>query len=81
MTNLRYSRAGFLDLVKKGQQFSLVRLLFKPIGKFVETYFLKKGFLDGLPGFIISMNAAHSIFLKYAYLIENRKAENEDTHR
>jgi hypothetical protein len=45
-------------------------LILKPIGKFIETYIFKRGFLDGLPGFIISINAAHSMFLKYAYLSE-----------
>jgi glycosyltransferase involved in cell wall biosynthesis len=70
LTNLSFSRLGSLDLKSKGQKPSLIRLVLKPIGKFLETYFLKRGFLDGLPGFIISVNAAHSIFLKYAYLME-----------
>jgi glycosyltransferase involved in cell wall biosynthesis len=79
LTNLNFSRLGFMDLRRKGQAASLTKLVFKPIGKFLETYFLKRGCLDGLPGFIISVNAAHSMFLKYAYLIEARI--NEDTHR
>lgn len=72
LTNLNFSRLGSRDLQKRGQRPSLFRLLVKPLGKFLETYFLKRGFLDGLPGFIISVNAAHSMFLKYAYLIEDR---------
>jgi glycosyltransferase involved in cell wall biosynthesis len=70
MTNLRFSKLGFQDLRKKGQAASLPRLVLKPVGKFLETYLVKRGFLDGMPGFIISVNAAHSMFLKYAYLIE-----------
>jgi glycosyltransferase involved in cell wall biosynthesis len=72
LTNLRFSKLGSLDLQKAGQQASVPRIIFKPIGKFIETYFFKKGFLDGLPGFIICMNAAHSMFLKYAYLSETK---------
>jgi len=72
LTNLRYSKQGFRDLFSKGQRPSLIKLFFKPLGKFIETYLLKKGFLDGLPGLIISVNAAHSMFLKYAYLYEVR---------
>lgn len=72
LTNLRFSKLGCEDLRKKGKEASVLKLLFKPIGKFVETYILKRGFLDGLPGFIISVNAAHSMFLKYAYLCEAR---------
>jgi glycosyltransferase involved in cell wall biosynthesis len=69
-TNMRYARQGALDLKTKGAPPSYVKLLLKPLGKFLETYFLKRGCLDGLPGFIISVNAAHSMFLKYAYLLE-----------
>ncbi len=70
LTNLRFSRLGSMDLIRKGQKPSVFKLLAKPVGKFLETYLLKGGILDGLPGFIISVNAAHSIFLKYAYLLE-----------
>jgi len=79
-TNLRFSRLGSETLRKKGQQKNLFRLLFKPIGKFIETYFAKGGFRDGIPGFIISVNAAHSIFLKYAYLFEESGKKNESSH-
>lgn len=70
LTNLRFSRLGSEDLKRRGRKTSVPRLILKPIGKFLETYFVKRGFLDGLPGLIISVNAAHSMFLKYAYLIE-----------
>jgi glycosyltransferase involved in cell wall biosynthesis len=81
LTNLQFSRLGSQDLKRTGQKPSLGRLILKPIGKFLETYIIKRGFLDGLPGFIISVNAAHSMFLKYAYLSEAKiKNENPD-HR
>lgn len=79
-TNLRYSRSGSRDLIQRGQGASLIKLLFKPIGKFLETYFIKRGFLDGLAGFLISVNAAHSMFLKYAYLFEG-KLSRANPHR
>jgi glycosyltransferase involved in cell wall biosynthesis len=70
LTNLRFSRLGSEKLKKAGQKASVSKLIIKPVGKFIETYLVKKGFMDGLPGFIISINASHSIFLKYAYLTE-----------
>jgi len=79
LTNLRFSRLGSQDLERTGQQASVGRLILKPVGKFIETYFVKRGFLDGLPGFIISVNAAHSMFLKYAYLSE-ADIRNENPH-
>lgn len=69
-TNLRYARLGSERLKETGQTPSCWKLIWKPVGKFLETYIVKRGFLDGLPGFIISVNAAHSMFLKYAYLHE-----------
>lgn len=83
LTNLRYSHSGYRDLLKKGNGPSFFKLIWKPIGKFIETYLIKRGCLDGLPGFIISVNAAHSIFLKYAYLFEAEieKKKNETSHR
>lgn len=70
LTNLNFSHLGSEDLRRSGRRGSLMLLLLKPFGKFLETYLLKRGFLDGMPGLIISINAAHSMFLKYAYLIE-----------
>lgn len=72
LTNLRYASLGAEQLGRRGRRPSVVRLILKPIGKFLETYFLKLGFLDGLPGFIISVNAAHSMFMKHAFQLEGR---------
>jgi hypothetical protein len=79
-TNLRFSRLGSDALRKRGQRKSLARLVLKPIGKFLETYVVKAGFRDGIAGFIISVNAAHSIFLKYAYLFDEAGKKNESSH-
>lgn len=72
-TNLKFSRLGAERLKKDGKAPSLFKLLVKPIGKFLETFFLKCGFLDGVAGLIISVNAAHSVFLKYAYSFEEKR--------
>ena len=68
--NNSYSSLSAVQLRKAGKSFSTPRLFFKSISKFVETYFLKRGFLDGYPGFIISVSAAYSVFLKWAKLWE-----------
>ncbi len=72
-TNNEYSGLGAQDLKSRGKRFSLTLLLLKPWSKFIETYFFKAGFRDGLPGFIISVGAAYSMFLKYAKLWEMEK--------
>lgn len=70
LTNDKYSSLGAGNLAQKGQNFSLLKLIFKPWMKFIECYFLKLGFLDGLPGFIIAAGAGYSIFLRHAKLWE-----------
>jgi glycosyltransferase involved in cell wall biosynthesis len=69
-TNNRYSSLGARELFDRGRRFSVAKLILKTSSKFIETYFLKRGFLDGLPGFIISVGAAYSVFLKFAKLWE-----------
>lgn len=77
VTNDRYSTLGAQNLRSKGKRFSLLKLIYKPWVKFIEAYIVKLGFLDGLPGFIIAVGAAYSIFLRHAKLweLELRKGE------
>ena len=75
--NNRYSSLGAAKLQRKGSSFSSFWLLIKPTSKFLETYFVKRGFLDGYPGFIISVSAAYSVFLKWAKLWELEHADQK----
>lgn len=75
--NNQYSSLGARHLKQMGAQYSLSKLLLKPITKFGETYLLKRGFLDGFPGFIISVSAAYSVFLKWAKLWELENGSQE----
>lgn len=67
-TNIKFARLGAKVANQRGERGSLFRMIIKPITKFLETYVWKMGFLDGVPGFVISVNAAHSQFMKYAEL-------------
>ena len=69
-TNNSYSSIMAEDLYKKGKKFSYLKLFFKPVGKFLEVYIYKRGFLDGMAGFIIAVGASYSMFLKFAKLWE-----------
>lgn len=77
IVNDRYSTLGARTLIEKKKKFSYIKLAAKPIGKFFECYFLKLGLLDGLPGFIIAVGAAYSMFLKYAKLWESQIVKKE----
>jgi glycosyltransferase involved in cell wall biosynthesis len=75
----RYSEIVSDDLLKKDSSFPLVKMLFKPPMNFLETYIYKLGFLDGIPGFIISILTSYYVFIRYAKLWEKRRNRN-DTH-
>ena len=70
----------FADImVEHGNGFSLLKLIFKPLYKFIRVYFLKKGFLDGLPGFVIATSSAFYIFVKYVKMWE--RLENKEVKK
>ena len=76
LTNVKYARNGARQFILSRPNVGLISLvtlaLAKPIGKFIETYFFKLGVLDGLRGFIISVNAAYSVFMKYVFALEEK---------
>lgn len=69
-TNNRYSTLQAVEMKKNGKKMNWFHFLTKPYVKFIECYFLKLGFLDGWPGYLIARNAAYSVFLKWAKLKE-----------
>jgi hypothetical protein len=55
---------------------SLPKAIFHGAFAFLKSYFLKKGFLAGKEGFIISAYNGHTAFYKYLKLLEaNRQAK------
>jgi len=61
------------DMYRKGKRFHIFLLLIRPLFKFLEVYLIKKGFLDGLAGFIIAMSSAYAMFARYIKLREIEK--------
>jgi glycosyltransferase involved in cell wall biosynthesis len=55
---------------RNGKRFSYGKLLLSPPSSFIRRFFLKKGFLDGFEGFIISVMSSYYSFLKYLKLWE-----------
>lgn len=74
-----FSRISAEQWHKDGKKFNLFFLLFRPPIRFLEMYIWKKGFLDGMPGFIIAVVSSYYIFLKYAKLWELQKVKSKDS--
>jgi glycosyltransferase involved in cell wall biosynthesis len=70
----RYTTLAAEELHRRGQRASMADLAFAPLLRFLKAYLLRLGFLDGLPGLLhISIGCMNS-FMKYAKLMELRKA-------
>lgn len=70
----RYSGLRAEEFAKKGKKFTATKLVVKTVGKFFETYFLKRGFLDGVPGLINAFVSSFATFLRWAKLYEKSLA-------
>lgn len=57
-------------LRKEGISFSLFRLIFNPLGKFLQNYIWRLGFLDGMPGFVMALMMSFHSFLARAKLYQ-----------
>ena len=65
-----YSSLAALDYRQKGKRATLPGLICNPVAVFLKSYLLKRGFLDGVPGFMVAAMGAVSVFFKYAKLYE-----------
>jgi glycosyltransferase involved in cell wall biosynthesis len=70
----RYSSLAARELHDRGERAGTATLVLSPLVRFLKFYLLRLGFLDGVPGLVhIAIGCAAS-FLKYAKLIELRRA-------
>ncbi len=53
---------------ENGKKANYFKLMVNPIAKFVNHYFLKRGFLDGKAGYLISKISSYATYLKYKKL-------------
>lgn len=65
-----FSSISVGEMAKRGRKFHLYQVLLRPLAAFVTGYFLKRGFKDGTPGFIIAVVSSFHVFLKYSKLWE-----------
>ena len=70
MIGERYAPLAAKQMFERGKRTSPFKIAFSAWSTFVQTYFLKLGFLDGFAGFSIAYFAAHHAFLKHLLLYE-----------
>ena len=64
----RYTTLAAEDMYASGRRAGFVDVALHPPAAFLRNYVLRRGFTDGMPGFIISAMNAHYVFLKFAKL-------------
>ena len=73
----RYTTLAARQAFELGRGANLAHLLFSPLVRFLKFYVFRLGFLDGTAGLVhISIGCMNS-YMKYAKLIELRKAEQQ----
>lgn len=68
-----YAAYGARELAKRGRRTRSSDILFRPIIRFVTSYLLRLGFLDGIPGLIVAIDDAFTTYLKYLKLWESQQ--------
>lgn len=79
---LNYAEWGAAQAFRDGRRTGLIEILIRPSWRFLRTYFVQLGFLDGMHGFVLCVLQAFGSFLKYArlweYGIRSRRGEAID---
>lgn len=73
MIGERYAPLAAEQMFRAGKKTSFLKIATASATAFFQTYVLRAGFLDGLPGFCIARFAAHHAFLKHLLLWENQQ--------
>lgn len=60
----------------KGRRATVVDVTIRPLARFLRSYVLRLGFLDGVPGLIVAGAIGFSVFLKYTKLWERQRASS-----
>jgi glycosyltransferase involved in cell wall biosynthesis len=66
----RYTSLQAEQLHARGQRVGIAKLLLSPFFRFIKFYFLRLGFLDGVPGLVHIAIGCGNSFMKYAKLRE-----------
>ncbi len=70
----RFTDVAARELALRGRRATLADLLLRPLWRFVRSYVLRLGCIEGLAGLFVAESAAFYVFAKYAKLWEAKAA-------
>jgi glycosyltransferase involved in cell wall biosynthesis len=72
-----YSNLGAAELNGRNVRSSYLKAVSHGFFMFFRCFFLKRGFMDGMDGLVISLTKAGGSFFKYAKLLEMQRAKDK----
>ncbi len=66
----RYTTLAAEELFNKGKSFLISDIILRPLFIFIKMFIIKRGFLDGVQGFILAIFSSAYVFTKYCKLWE-----------
>jgi glycosyltransferase involved in cell wall biosynthesis len=75
----RYTTLAAEELFNNGNSFLISDITIRPVFIFIKMYLIKKGFLDGMQGFILALFSSAYVFTKYCKLWELEKNAKEES--
>ena len=73
----KYTSLAAEELADEKLPFSVAQVTLRPVWTFFRMYFIRLGFLDGIPGFILCALSASYVFVKYAKLWEQTRRNDK----
>jgi glycosyltransferase involved in cell wall biosynthesis len=77
LQNNKFSTLTANYLFKEGKRTSGLKIFINPLWAFVNSYFLRLGFLDGFNGYVIAKQIAHLTFMKHVKLYNLQKEKTK----
>jgi glycosyltransferase involved in cell wall biosynthesis len=71
----RYTSGAARDRLKRGRRARRVDRFLSPPARFLRSYFLRFGFLDGYPGFVLAVLGSFYVFMRYTKMWQMQHAE------
>lgn len=80
MRTIKYTDVEASHLKDKDIKFSLLKMLIHSLRRFFNYYILKRGFLDGIPGLVVCLNASLYRFYTYIKLWEKNQTDFKEKY-
>jgi len=75
----KFTEIGADELIRKGKSFNIFSPITHSSWIFIKTYLLKRGFMDGFAGLVVSVLSTMHVFIKYSKALIKRQQSASTT--